>query len=239
MNVIETTAPISIEELKQFFANKETLYNIDYYNSKLQGKKLLTYLSNLDIPSDINLNSCDRETKFQLAKDYMEFQMMVNVPSLELMIIEIIEERKGIFNHGYEDFIESNIELIDSWILKIDSLTVYNMYIINSQECQEFAQSFENCDTDELSGVNFVSLIKRQEFYSLFERIDTEKLKFYTKYFNDYMFKGNNLYSYWANENNPLFLLTYSISEGIVDGNTYNLAKQQTVKELSNGTPVQ
>lgn len=238
MNVIETTAPISIEELKQFFVNKETLYDIDYHNSKLQGKKLLTYLSNLDIPSNINLNSCDRETKLQLAKDYMEFQMIVNIPSLEYMIIKIIEESKGLFNHGYLDFIESNTELINSWISKIDSLTLYNMYIINSQECQEFALSFENCDTDELAGVNFVSLIKHQEFYSLFEKIDTEKLKFYTKYFNEYMFKGNNLYSYWANENNPLFLLTYGIAEGIVEGNTYNLAKQQTVEELSNVTPV-
>ena len=28
------------------------------------------------------------------------------------------------------------------------------------------------------------------------------------------MFKGKNLYSYWANDNNPLFLLTVSIANG-------------------------
>ena len=29
------------------------------------------------------------------------------------------------------------------------------------------------------------------------------------------MFRGKNLYSYWANENNPLFLITFGISEGL------------------------
>ena len=47
MNVIETTAPIKIEELKKYFADKETFYVIDYANSDLKGSKLLTYLSNL------------------------------------------------------------------------------------------------------------------------------------------------------------------------------------------------
>jgi len=28
------------------------------------------------------------------------------------------------------------------------------------------------------------------------------------------MFKGNNLFSYWANENNPMFLLTWGIASG-------------------------
>jgi hypothetical protein len=29
------------------------------------------------------------------------------------------------------------------------------------------------------------------------------------------MFKGQNLYSYWATENNPLFLITFGISNGL------------------------
>jgi hypothetical protein len=53
------------------------------------------------------------------------------------------------------------------------------------------------------------------------------------------MFKGKNMYSYWANENNPLFLLTYGVAEGIVTGDSYNLAKQKTIEELKNVAPVQ
>jgi hypothetical protein len=51
MKIIETTAPVKIEELKKYFADKDTFYLIDYANSDLKGTKLLTYLSNLDIPS--------------------------------------------------------------------------------------------------------------------------------------------------------------------------------------------
>ena len=29
------------------------------------------------------------------------------------------------------------------------------------------------------------------------------------------MFKGKNLYEYWATENNPLFLISFGISEGL------------------------
>ena len=46
------------------------------------------------------------------------------------------------------------------------------------------------------------------------------------------------MYSYWANENNPLFLLTYGIAEGLVTGVSYNTAKQKTIEELANATPV-
>ena len=43
------------------------------------------------------------------------------------------------------------------------------------------------------------------------------------------MFKGKSMFSFWANENNPLFLLTYGISEGLVDAKIYNEAKRQTI----------
>jgi hypothetical protein len=36
------------------------------------------------------------------------------------------------------------------------------------------------------------------------------------------MFKGSNLFSYWANLNNPMFLLTSSIAGGHIDTQEYN-----------------
>ena len=51
--IIETKAPIAIDELKKYFTDKDVSYLIDYEKSDLKGKKLLTYLSNLDIPADI------------------------------------------------------------------------------------------------------------------------------------------------------------------------------------------
>ena len=60
------------------------------------------------------------------------------------------------------------------------------------------------------------------------------------------MFKGQNLYSYWANENNPMFLLTWGIANGIVTKEQYDasvatslLEIQKEIQELENVPPVQ
>ena len=89
------------------------------------------------------------------------------------------------------------------------------MYIVNSPEMQEFAKEFPVDETEELTGVNFLSLLKHDHFFVYYGKIKESNLKFYTKYFNEYMFKGKNLYSYWATENNPLFLISFGISEGL------------------------
>jgi hypothetical protein len=136
------------------------------------------------------------------------------------------------------EFIKSNKEILDKWISKLESLSLYNKHIIGNKAFEEFVSSFEKDYSSELIGVNFVSLLKHEHFYTFYNNIDKHSLKFYTHYFDDYMFKGKNIYSYWANENNPLFLLTYGISEGIVNGDSYNSHKEITIKELENVTSI-
>ena len=232
MKEIKVTAPISIEDLKKYFTDKETFYVIDYNNSKLKNEKLLTYLGNLDLPADIDLTGTSQEDVEALVLAYMKLPLLVSVSSLEKIVIFILAEAKGIIEGVvYEKFIVANRQLVDSWISKTDSLTLYNFYILQSDELKSFAESFPKDDTDDLSGVNFVSLLKDELFYTLYEKIDQSQLKFYSKYFNDYMFKGKNLYSFWAVENNPLFILTHGISSGIVNG-------RQVVAERQDAAPV-
>lgn len=237
MNVIETIAPISIENLKKYFTDKSIVYVIDYENSTLKGAKLLTYLSNLDLPADIKLSNT--ESDWDLLRDYLHSPMITNLISIERKVIEILMEYKGFIDAGNKEFIEHNKEILNKWSSKLDSLTIYNMYMVNSQEFKDFALSHTEDSTDELVGVNFVSLLKHPQFYSFYSKIEKEKVKFYSKYFNDYMFKGKSLFSYWANENNPLFLLTYGLSEGIVTGQDYVRAKEETIKGLTNVAPIQ
>jgi hypothetical protein len=237
MNILNVSAPIAIEDLKKYFTDKTTFYNINYAESKLRGSKLITYLSNLDLPVDIELNVSDEE-KYELIKDYMNSPMLVNIESLEFAVISILEEAKGLNQYGHKIFIEQNQELIDRWISKIDSLTLYNMFIINSEETKQFAESFPLDETQDITGVNFISLLKHPEFYSLYHKIDESKLKFYKNYFNEYMFKGKNMYSFWANQNNPLFLLTFGIGSGDVTAEQYVEARNQSIQGLENVTPV-
>lgn len=215
--VINTIAPIAIEDLKKYFVDKSITYVIDYTNSKLKGTKLLTYISNLDIPCDISFT--DKHEQEELLKEYLNSSVLCSIPSLEILTINLLLEYKEIDIEDnsilYKNFIEDNLEIVRKWESKLDSLTLYNMYSVNSTEMQEFAKGFPEDDTEELTGINFLSLLKHEPFYIYYSKIKESNLKFYTKYFNEYMFRGKNLYSYWATENNPLFLITFGISEGI------------------------
>jgi hypothetical protein len=182
MKIIETIVPISIENLKIYFNNKETFYLIDCKNSELKGNKLLTYLSNLDLPSDV------KDPDLELVKDYLNSSSLVNINSLENIVIDILLEYKGI-------------------------LSVFNMYIVKLEEFKNYAEGFKKDDTKTLEGINFVSLLKHERFYLFYNKLNTD-IKFYTHYFNDYMFRGKNLYEFWATSKNPMFLLTWGLAQG-------------------------
>lgn len=201
--IIETKAPIAIEDLKKYFEDKSTSFMIDYAESELQGERLLVYLSNLDIPCDIK--NYDKD----LIQTYLKATMIVNIPSLEHEVINLLLALKLNEEVPFK-------EDLKIWEKKIDSLSLYNMYTINVPEIQEWVAQFPEENTGDLEGINFISLLKHEETYTLFEFVKQENLTFYSKYFNEYMFKGQNLYSYWAHENNPMFLLTWSVAAGTI-----------------------
>lgn len=223
MDIINTIAPISIEELKKYFVNKDTKYIIDYKNSKLKGLKLLTYLSNLDVPCDIQLDILDPEF-IDLLRDYLTCPFIVNIELLELATIHLLFHAKDMIEEVppnalnvssmMSKFVVDNPDIINKWVNILDSLTLYNMYIVEEPTFVEFVKSHPLSEESSPNGINFVSLLKHEVFYSFYERIDRASMKYYQVYFDEYIFKGKNLYSYWANENNPLFLLTASIANG-------------------------
>lgn len=223
--IIETKAPISIEDLKKHFQIENVSYMIDYSQSELKGKKLITYLSNLDLSANIKNPDLD------LVKDYLHSVSLVNISSLENIVIDILFVKKNIAKgEHYHKFISENLEILDKWQNKLESLSVYNMFMLNSDKFREYAQSFPKDETQELEGVNFISLLKHSRFFSYYGKINNNTLKFYTHYFNDYMFRGKNMFEYWANEKNTLFLLTWSIANG--KGKEYMQARETTLKGI-------
>jgi hypothetical protein len=214
MNIIKTTAPISIDLLKGYFSNPDTKFIINYKESKLQGSKLLTYLSNLDVPSDIEFEN-DFEF-FELLKVYLESSFLLNIDSLENATIAALFTHKGIeINEKYLEFVKENSNILDEWKSRLESLLIYNLYTIDSEEIKSLLNVYERVDGRELQGINFVSLLKHEKLYLLYDDVEESNLKFYQGYFTEYMFKGKNLYSFWSNENNPLFLLTFGIANGV------------------------
>jgi hypothetical protein len=222
MNIVNTIAPISIEDLKKYFTDKTITYIIDYTNSTIKGKKLLTYLSNLDIPCDIRFTT--KEEEEELLKEYLHFEMICNIPELEKCTIHLLLEQKGLVSVPiYQIFSEHNKKIIKTWTEKLDSLIVYNAYTVNNHIFKNYVKQFPIDETDDITGINFVSLLKHEEFYDFYIETDEKNLKFYKNYFEKYMFKGKNLFSYWADPINPMFILTW--------GTTSDVGKE-TIKEM-------
>ena len=213
MKITKCTAPINIELLKDYFTDKDQNFVIDYTNSTLKGGKLLVYLSNLDLPSDIEFGSYEEQC--ELLKEYLSSNSLLKIHSLEIATLVVLFQMVG-FEENTElskKFIEENKEILEVWLDRICSLTLYNMYTIEDADTKKWVESFEHCERDGTEGINFVSLLKYEPTYSLFQITTPQRVKFYSELFTQYMFKGKNLFHYWANENNPLFLLTQSIAQ--------------------------
>lgn len=210
--MIETIVPIPLDQLKLYFQDKNTKFLLDYANSSLKGDKFLTYISNLDVPADVKVDITTDEGR-ELLRSYFHAPNLVRLEALEILALQTLFQARDLNNFGLEQFIDDNKGIIDQWLSVIDSLTLYNMYTLGVPQFKEWVQQFPADESIE-AGVNFVNLIQHQEMYALLEKSEVANLKFYTSYFDKYMFKGRNLFSFWANPNNPMFLLTTGIATG-------------------------
>lgn len=222
-NVIETVAPIPFEELKKFFQDDNIKYVVDICKSELEGPKLLTYLGNLDIPVDITWDKNDEgnEKFFSLVKDYLHFDLMVSINALEEVTLAILYSLKGLDSCGLESFIEDNWDIIKKWERRIDQLLVYNMSTVDHSGYKEWIDELPVDNDDSREGINFVSLMKYPSLYGLLGEAKDEHTMNNPTFFNEPIFKGNNLFFYWAHEQNPLFLFQKAIVDGELSGEEY------------------
>jgi len=183
--IIETKAPIAIDDLKKHFTDKDVSFLIDYKASDLKGEKLLTYLSNLDLPCDL------KNADYDLLKDYFYTSSLVKCPALEEMTIEVLHQYKNVDDNSYNapasKFVSENLEIVEKWVKKLDSLSLYNMYIVEDDKLKEYAESHPKDDTNDLEGVNFVSILHNTRFFEYYGKVEDKNLKFYTKYFKEYI----------------------------------------------------
>lgn len=227
---VKTPAPIGLEDLKKFFRDKTTTYLIDYSKSTLKGKVLLTYLSNLELPCDIEFQ--EKEDMYEVLKEYLSFNMMVSIPFLEHKVLDILLQKKGVLELTDGEFIKDNEEMLNEWVKRLDSLTLFNMYCLQDATLKQFVTEHETVEDDSLEGINFVSLLKNEWFYEYLSFVDQENLRYYKVFFNDYVFKGKNLFSYWAVEQNPMFLLTWNIAADSINMEELHAGLTSDIKEL-------
>ena len=95
-----------------------------------------------------------------------------------------------------------------------DSESIIEKVEVTTDKFKEYVETHPKDDTNDLAGVNFVSILHNTRFFQYYGKVEDKNLTFYTKYFKDYTFRGKNLFEYWANSNNPLFLITWDTARG-------------------------
>lgn len=208
------TAPISGALIREYFTNKNLFFVIDYVGSKLKGKQLLTYLTNLSLPFDIRLG--ETEVKYE---DYAEFmiayfeqQSVIECGGAHVMAADILLTAKGldrslspyglpVTTDQVTRFINENQELVNRHLQFIDSSQVYALFAIESLNAHYKPKERFPIRNDKFCvGQNIAALFTVPEFTGLYFNIPGAKYEMYyfEHQFEQYMFKNKRLAHYFG-----------------------------------------
>ena len=213
--IISCTVPIEITKLQDYFNDKEYRFEIDYSNSSLQRKEFLTYLSNLEISSDlVSPIQLSYEIKSSLLYEYMVLPAITLISTLNLAVSSIIFRAKGYdlkdaypnpyFSEEEADlFIEQNNELIQKWITFLDSCTIYAQKSIPELNEMDFLTGgIETIEDRNYIGHNVVNLFSLDFFFHNYYSKELGTLYYFKYQFDDRMFKGLDLNYYFFTKHN-------------------------------------
>ena len=224
--IISCTVPIEINKLQEYFNDKEYRFEIDYNNSPLQRKEFLTYLSNLEIPSDlVSPIQLSYEIKSSLLYEYMVLPAITLISTLNLAVSSIIFRAKGYdlkdaypnpyFSEEEADlFIEENNELIQKWITFLDSCTIYAQKSIPELNEMDFLTGgIETIEDRNYIGHNVVNLFSLDFFFHNYYSKELGTLYYFKYQFDDRMFKGLDLNYYFFTKHNFLIGMFKTLGE--------------------------
>lgn len=218
--VIETAVPIPVATLREIVGDPEVALRVNLTESKERVKPLqaLIYLSNLELPVDVTF---DGEDALEVLDAYINLPTLLKCRRLETMLLEVMLQIKGIAvcNWVTDNWIKERIGILGKWLSLIDSMSLYMMTVVQDDKFQSATADFPVDDSSDTKGINFVHLFDNPLFPIAMEVVDDGLVRNYTKYFNDYMFKSKNLYSYWAIPENDLHLLLMTMVDDEVLSN--------------------
>lgn len=206
--------PLDDNQLLEFIDNQDKVYEIDFSKNTLDNQTALTYLSNLEMKCNVDFSNLSLEQKFDLIKTYMMFDSMVSIENLEKITLQIFNQYKGLIiedsildilsKDEISSFIKENQDLLQKYDEVLSSIFFFNLMSFYNNEEKELMK--KGCtkiiQNPRYIGINFVNLLKYPEFYAQF-LFDKPKYTYYFKeYFEDYMFKGYNLFKFLQTENN-------------------------------------
>lgn len=225
-NVRNVSVPLKVETLKEFFENKELFFVVDYATSQIKGNMFLTYLSNLDLPCEVDLSKASKQEKFDMIKTYMETRNMNNSDVLKLTAAELMLRYKCV-NYGNlfansllteeerVEFIQQNLEIFYKWDHFLYSTLGYLIKMYPELNEKLKVEDFPVINDPNYVGLNVVQLFGITGFAELyFSSSLWTPFNYFKPQFEEYMFKGQNLYHYFSCEENTMVLLMASLFSG-------------------------
>lgn len=205
-NEIHTTVPIPVDKLREIIGDNDVKVIVDLSNSSVKPLQALIYLSNLELNVDVVFND---EDKLTMLDAYLRLPTLLKCEALETLALSLILHLKGTVTADFVDleWAEERRELITKWASLIDSTLIYMTNIVEDDDMKTAMDEYPADETNDMIGVNFVHLFTHPLFPLVFESIDQSLIRNYTKYFNDYMYKGHNLYHYWAVPENDVHVM--------------------------------
>jgi hypothetical protein len=219
-----------MDQIKEFFLDKSLLFVVDYANSALKGKVFLTYISNLDLPAEVDLSGATKEQKMELLKDYMEVRNINECRGLATIVTLILLHNRGVDISEFQspltaeemkEFGDNNTALLKKWYAFLDSMIIFTMMSVQLVEQDEqgnllgipaFEEAFpgvfdkyEVVDDPLYIGSNVVNVFQVPLFLERYFSVPTNQPKYFKQQFTEYMFKGKRLFHYFANERNTFF----------------------------------
>ena len=224
-----TKVPFTIEEMKEYFVNKNKFFIINYKESELKGNRFLSYVGNLDIPFEIDYTGASKEERFELVSEFLKSRNLVKLSSLALSVAEILIHSRGIkaapltnnglFNDEQKDeVIKLNQEVIDHWNTFLLSTNIFMLTTVKPiNDEYKFNNAFPEIVNATYLGQNVVQLFSVPRFMETYMSAPIDREIFYFKHqFEDYIYRGKNLFHYFRTpENTP-----YALFETLMDGST-------------------
>lgn len=213
------TAPFDSDTLGKIISGEITNPEIDYVNSRIKGKNLLTYISNLKYKVTLNIDSVSKEDRFQLLNEFIKHQSTVSIPQFENTILKALFALKG-FDLSLVDKSELDVEALSNSILTNDEILEYVvqnkelviqlasildgvlLYCIKNLTSykEEFGETITtNIVTDKVEvGKTFVNFFDNEVFNYHYYTVlpEFKNIAYYEHYFDRPIYSGQILLSY-------------------------------------------
>lgn len=208
MNTKLVTLPLSPADMVEFFKNKEQHYEIDVETTlqDMTERSMLLYLSNLGIRCSFSFVTPALMREYMVMKDFVEAPMLMAIHANILLFLKYHSFGYPAAEEYFDEedtisFIEENQDLVIVQAMFLDSFLLY----IETRRDESIEHVTEDDALYDELGFSVLKLLQYEDFMIIFslEVPELEEQTYFTKYFDDYMFKGKNLFHYAASS--PMF----------------------------------